>query len=80
VFPEPITVKTFCVDADIKVVPATCNFAVGVKVPIPVFPLLSITNGVESGFVESSTNNELSVNEVLLTCSLACGGYIPIPT
>ncbi len=42
-------------------VPITCSFSVGVLVPIPTFPVASTTNGVESGFVLSSTMNAFPV-------------------
>lgn len=41
--------------------PATDKLSVGDAVPIPTFPVLLITNGVESGFELSSTTNAFPV-------------------
>ena len=45
----------------ILISPLTSNFTDGVPIPIPTLPMLFITNGVESGFVPSSTTKELPV-------------------
>ena len=55
------------------------NFEVGVNVPTPTFPSLLIKNGVESGFVSSSTKNELPVPRLFI-CNLADGEDMPIHT
>ena len=61
-----------------RLIPLTSKVLDGVNVPIPVLPLASIINGVESGLVSSSTRKEADV-VVLLTCREADGVVIPIP-